>query len=227
MVELSESGEKPLNRRQLSKVRTRQGVMDAGRALFMEGGYADATIRDIAKRIPRGPDKPRGMSTGAVFANFDSKADLLLSVVEEELQLHKELLDLAVFEDGTMLERITKICTSDFVFFKDRLHLMEALASLETAVEPEAANPHATAERARSATLSRRMQVWHPIHDCLERSGPSDIMRIVAETGLVAGFHLHACREAALQGQKGSEYQSSLRKDLARAFFRGEQSLCA
>ncbi len=74
------------NRRKQAKISTGQAVIDAGRAIFMEGGYEDATIRSIAKRIRR-PDKPDGMSTGAVFANFDSKADLLLTIVKEELVL--------------------------------------------------------------------------------------------------------------------------------------------
>src|SRR5690606_41352277 len=38
-----------LNRRQAAKVRTRQKVLDAARALFAERGYEPATIRDIAK----------------------------------------------------------------------------------------------------------------------------------------------------------------------------------
>lgn len=219
MADENDSRPKPLNKRQQAKIRTRQKVIDAGRALFMEGGYGKATIRDIAKRA--------GMSTGAVFANFDNKADLLLAIAQEELKFHKELLERTAFEDGTVLDRIVKICTSDFVFFNDRLNLMEALATLETLVEPEKKDSLATSRRARAITLSRRMQVWNPIHACLERSEPSGIMQVVAETGLVAGFHLHACREAALQGQEAREYQSSIRKDLARAFFRGEQSLCA
>ncbi|MDP3403005.1 MAG: TetR family transcriptional regulator, partial [bacterium] len=44
---------RPLNRRQNSKIQTREGVINAGRALFMAGGYEKATIRDIAKRIQK------------------------------------------------------------------------------------------------------------------------------------------------------------------------------
>lgn len=59
---------KPLNRRQQAKARTRQKVLDAARFLFERGGYEKATIREIAKEA--------GMSTGAVFANFEDKAAL-------------------------------------------------------------------------------------------------------------------------------------------------------
>lgn len=59
---------KPLNKRQQAKARTHARVLAAATALFREVGYADATIRDIARAA--------GMSTGAVFANFEDKAAL-------------------------------------------------------------------------------------------------------------------------------------------------------
>lgn len=213
MVEVSESGEKPLNRRQQSKIRTREGVLVAGRELFMEGGYANATIRDIAKRIPRGPDKPRGMSTGAVFANFDSKADLLLAVVEEELQFHKELLDRTASEDGTMLERIVKICTSDFVFFKDRLNLMEALATLETLVEPEKKDSLATSRRALCLTGQRRSRVREAIWLRLENARCGSTPYIVALTAVMVSAHCDRCRGAAVAGWEANEYRNTLTAD--------------
>ncbi|HEY4586680.1 MAG TPA: helix-turn-helix domain-containing protein, partial [Brevundimonas sp.] len=61
-----------MNRRQAAKVRTRLKVLDAARTLFAERGYDAATIRDIAKGA--------GMSTGAVFANFQDKAELFETV---------------------------------------------------------------------------------------------------------------------------------------------------
>ena len=66
-----------MNRRQAAKIRTRQKVLDAARALFAERGYDAATIRDIAKGA--------GMSTGAVFANFQDKAELFECVFAEEM----------------------------------------------------------------------------------------------------------------------------------------------
>src|SRR6218665_29763 len=66
-----------LNRRQAAKIRTRQKVLDAARSLFAERGYEPATIRDIAKGA--------GMSTGAVFANFQDKAELFETVLAEDM----------------------------------------------------------------------------------------------------------------------------------------------
>lgn len=60
-----------LNRRQAAKLRTRQRVLAAATDLFKDVGYAKGTIRAIAKKA--------GMSTGAVFANFDDKDDLYVA----------------------------------------------------------------------------------------------------------------------------------------------------
>lgn len=58
-----------LNKRQQAKANTRSKVIDGARALWKEPGtYQTNGIREIAVYI--------GMSTGAVFANFDSKDDL-------------------------------------------------------------------------------------------------------------------------------------------------------
>lgn len=59
--------------RAASKARTRERVLAAAKAVFgEEGGYAAATIREIAKRAE--------MSTGAVFASFKNKAELYEAV---------------------------------------------------------------------------------------------------------------------------------------------------
>lgn len=56
-----------LNRRAAAKARTRQKVLEAAADLFGQpGGYERGTIRSIAAAA--------GMSTGAVFANFEDKA---------------------------------------------------------------------------------------------------------------------------------------------------------
>lgn len=63
-----------LNKRELAKAATRQKVIDAARTLWTTpGSYRDrgdggAGIREIAAHM--------GMSTGAVFANFDTKDDV-------------------------------------------------------------------------------------------------------------------------------------------------------
>lgn len=62
-------------RRTRDKEQTRAKIIVAAKALFeTPGGYAQATIRKIAKAV--------GMSTGAVFANFKNKEDLWRAAME-------------------------------------------------------------------------------------------------------------------------------------------------
>ena len=42
-------GAQPLSRRALAKLRTRQALVSAAKALFTAHGYADATVRGIAR----------------------------------------------------------------------------------------------------------------------------------------------------------------------------------
>ncbi len=71
--------------RALAKLRTREKILAAAKALFTERGYEGATIRDIASGA--------GMSTGAVFASFTDKSDLFTEIVRAENEaLHETLM---------------------------------------------------------------------------------------------------------------------------------------
>jgi AcrR family transcriptional regulator len=61
-------------RRLLAKQRTEHRLLDAARLLFAERGYDGVTVRDIAAAAD--------VSTGAIFAHFNSKADVFNRVVE-------------------------------------------------------------------------------------------------------------------------------------------------
>ena len=98
LSDASQESEAPrLNRRQAAKVRTRQKVLDAARQLFAERGYEPATIRDI--------DKGAGMSTGAVFANFQDKAELFEAVLSTDLVTLAEVMKSAAIE-GSVRSRL-------------------------------------------------------------------------------------------------------------------------
>jgi AcrR family transcriptional regulator len=77
-IHILSDGAEPLSRRALAKLRTRQALISAAKALFTAHGYADATVRGIARAT--------GMSTGAVFANFADKADLFAEVLASDHQ---------------------------------------------------------------------------------------------------------------------------------------------
>ncbi len=62
--------------RALSKERNRLKILESATALFRERGFEAATLRDIARAA--------GLSTGALFANFEDKNQIFLTVLETE-----------------------------------------------------------------------------------------------------------------------------------------------
>ena len=110
-----------LNRRQAAKVRTRQKVLDAARTLFAERGYEPATIRDIAKGA--------GMSTGAVFANFQDKAELFEAVLSEDMATLAETLKAAAAAETGLRARLLAALTAGYHGSLEQLPLVQAVVA--------------------------------------------------------------------------------------------------
>jgi AcrR family transcriptional regulator len=120
-----------LNRRQAAKVRTHAKVLEAARILFAERGYEAATIRDIAKGA--------GMSTGAVFANFQDKSELFEAVLAENLAGTLEAFKAAATADGRAAERLTSALSVGYHRGLDHLPLVQAIFA-RAWFQPEDAN---------------------------------------------------------------------------------------
>jgi AcrR family transcriptional regulator len=60
-----------------TSVRTRDALIGAAAKVFLARGFQGASLREIASEA--------GLTTGAVYSNFDGKADLFLAVLEEKL----------------------------------------------------------------------------------------------------------------------------------------------
>ena len=114
-----DAAEPRLNRRQAAKIRTRQKVLDAARTLFAERGYEPATIRDIAKGA--------GMSTGAVFANFQDKAELFEAVLSEDLAKLAEVLKAAAATEQTLRGRLMAALSAGYHGSLEQLPLVQAV----------------------------------------------------------------------------------------------------
>jgi AcrR family transcriptional regulator len=115
----SEAEAPRLNRRQAAKVRTRQKVLDAARQLFAERGYEPATIRDIAKGA--------GMSTGAVFANFQDKAELFEAVLAGDLAKLAETMKAAAAAEGSVRTRLLGALGAGYHDSLEQLPLVQAV----------------------------------------------------------------------------------------------------
>lgn len=132
----SETETPRLNRRQAAKVRTRQKVLDAARSLFAERGYEPATIRDIAKGA--------GMSTGAVFANFQDKAELFEAVLSEDMIKLAETMKAGAAE-GSVRDRLLGALGAAYHASMEQLPLVQAVVARSWF------QPHAAEMRSRAA----------------------------------------------------------------------------
>ena len=113
---------RPLNRRAMAKLRTRQALLQAGKQLFTERGYEDATVRDIARAA--------GMSTGAVFANFSDKADLFAEILSDDYEALASAMRDIVVENRPVRDALTAVLKAGYAFYLAQLPLLQAANSV-------------------------------------------------------------------------------------------------
>ena len=92
--------------RQAGKARSRQSLLQAAKALFVQHGYEGATMREIAARA--------GLSTGAVFASFADKADLFDAVLRADAEVQAEAMRRAAAAPGSVETRLLAMLSAAF-----------------------------------------------------------------------------------------------------------------
>jgi len=120
-----ETAVKMPTRRAIAKQQTRAKVLAAARRLFSEHGYEGATIRDIASAA--------GMSTGAVFANFNDKSDLFLEIMAHDLAALNETMREAAAKGRGVEDVLLKMFVAGYAFYKSQLPLARAAFSVSWA----------------------------------------------------------------------------------------------
>lgn len=74
--------------RRPKKAEVRQRLLTAAATLFLEKGYADSTLDDIARTA--------GLSKGAVYSNFDSKQEIFGVLLAQRRERLYEVVDAAM-----------------------------------------------------------------------------------------------------------------------------------
>ena len=120
-----ETAVKMPTRRALAKQQTRAKVLTAARRLFSEHGYEGATIRDIAAAA--------GMSTGAVFANFNDKSDLFLEIMAHDMSSLGATMRDAAAKGRGVEDILLKMFAAGYAFYKSQLPLARAAFSVSWA----------------------------------------------------------------------------------------------
>ena len=79
-------------------VATQSRLIEAAIMLFAERGYANVTVRDLARAT--------GMTTGSIYGNFTNKATLLVEAIEVRIAQDLERLPQGLVESGSPAELV-------------------------------------------------------------------------------------------------------------------------
>lgn len=108
----------PMTRRALAKQQTRRVLIAAARSLVSERGYEAATLRDVAALAQ--------VSTGAVFANFQDKADLFNAVIADDLAELLFQMKQAAVDAESAGAALLAMLTAGYAVHFERLSLVQA-----------------------------------------------------------------------------------------------------
>jgi AcrR family transcriptional regulator len=108
----------PMTRRALAKQQTRRLLIAAARRLVSERGYEAATLRDVAALAQ--------VSTGAVFANFQDKADLFNAVIADDLAELLFQMKQAGADAESASEALLAMLTAGYAVHFESLSLVQA-----------------------------------------------------------------------------------------------------
>ena len=88
-----------MKRTQEDAEKTRQSILDAGLALFMEKGYSHTSMEDIAKAA--------NVTRGAIYWHFKSKEDFVIAVADSIYQETSEKVNRFFSMGTTLVEKIS------------------------------------------------------------------------------------------------------------------------
>jgi len=114
----------PINKKEAKRVATRRRILETATHLFARLGYHKTTIQDIAYHI--------GMTTGAVFHHYSSKADILDEVVAELNQSFDRYIKYLGTEHPdykTMINGMMEIFMDRFHYHPDTIIALASLAA--------------------------------------------------------------------------------------------------
>jgi len=114
----------PVNKKEAKRIATRKRILETATHLFARLGYHKTTIQDIAYHI--------GMTTGAVFYHYSSKADILEEVVAElnqSFDRYIEFLEKEHTDYKKMINGMMEIFMERFNYHPDTIIALASLAA--------------------------------------------------------------------------------------------------
>jgi AcrR family transcriptional regulator len=124
-----------MNRREASKIETRQLILTAARRLFAQKGMEESTIRDIAQQA--------GVSPASVLVHFKNKTALLEEALSGDIALALSEVIAMIPPDENLLVRLMHLAKGFFNFYDHNRNLYRALIR-QTIFEPTGETPYMT-----------------------------------------------------------------------------------
>ena len=108
-----------MNRREASKLETRNLILGAARKLLLENKGVQCTLRDIAREA--------GVSAASIVVHFKNKDALLDAALTEDIEQTTAKAVKTMPADGDLAEKLTHIWRAMFKFYDDKRALYRTL----------------------------------------------------------------------------------------------------
>jgi AcrR family transcriptional regulator len=135
----------PAEQSKVAPENTSELLLRLGAELFAERGYAGASMRQLADRL--------GLTTGAIYANFRNKADLMLAIIND--RLNRELEDFGI---RRLPEYVGAVVASEPERVETRALLLEAAAASRS--DPNLRERLNASHRERLDSWTRDYEAW-------------------------------------------------------------------
>jgi AcrR family transcriptional regulator len=100
----------PLSVRERSRLRTRNRIKEAARAVFIEHGYEAATTREIAERAE--------VALGTLFAYAPTKSELLLMIVNDDIEPLRNACFPQAAATVPLIDMLMGFCEEDMTYWR-------------------------------------------------------------------------------------------------------------
>jgi AcrR family transcriptional regulator len=107
-------------RKRVREIR-RQAILKAARRLFFEKGFKNVTVESIAKKAD--------ISKGAVYLHFESKEEIYVQILLNDVERHHKLMTGLISKDQSASSDLLKLAQSYVDFFLNDRELFRILMS--------------------------------------------------------------------------------------------------
>ena len=112
----------PLTRRATRKIAAHKRLLQIAKAVFVEKGYEEATMRSIAVAC--------GRSTGLIFGHVGNKEELFAAVLDADCKEYVEEMRKAATAEGEVLDILTRFFVVDYFRQAEQVQLVRDKLSL-------------------------------------------------------------------------------------------------